>query len=72
MGKREPRHRGRDVWTALHDLFAVTNPLADHAKPRCCATDVPDIDDAELDVFLKELRRFHRSPARRAAAGGSG
>ena len=69
VGKREPRHRDRDVWTVLHDLFGVTNPPGNHVKPPCCATDVPDIDDADLDVFLKELPRFHRTAARRPAGG---
>jgi len=69
VGKREPRHRDRDVWTVLHDLFGVTNPPGNHVKPPCCATDVPDIDDADLDEFLKELRRFHRTAARRPAGG---
>lgn len=60
VGKREPRHRKTDVWTVLHDLFGVKNPPDSHVKPRCCETDVPDIDDAELDAFLKELRRLRR------------
>lgn len=61
VGKREPRHRETDVWSVLHDLFGVENPPDRHLKPRCCDTDTPDVDEAELDAFLKQLRAFLRS-----------
>ena len=72
VGKREPRSRELDVWTVLHDLFGVENPPDDHFKPHCCETDVPDIADAELGAFLKELRglRLRPKPRRKSPRTG--
>lgn len=60
VGKREPRHRDDDIWEVLHDLFSVDNPPAGHNKPPCCQEDLPQLDQAELDAFLRRLRQFRR------------
>jgi hypothetical protein len=61
VGRREPGHRGSDdVWDVMHDLFGVENPPAGHDKPRCCKSDLPEIDDKILDDFLRGLRRLQR------------
>lgn len=60
IGKREPRHRETDIWSVVHALFGVENPPENHVKPRCCESDVPAIDDAELDEFLRTVRGLSR------------
>lgn len=60
VGKREPGRRGSDIWELLHELFAVDNPPAGHQKPPCCANDLPDIDQDQLDEFIVNLRRLQR------------
>jgi len=60
VGKREPGRRASDVWQLLHELFAVDNPPTGHQKPPCCAEDLPDIDQDQLDDFIVNLRRLQR------------
>lgn len=61
VGKREPGHRtDTDMWDVLHDLFGVDNPPTGHDKPACCESSIPSIADAELDDFLRTLRRVQR------------
>jgi len=60
VGTREPRHRDRDAWTILHDLFDVDNPPSGHHQPPCCAEGLPEISEVQLDAFLDELQRMRR------------
>jgi hypothetical protein len=61
VGKREAGHRrDDDVWDVLHDLFGIDNPLSGHRKPPCCEEGLPEIGNADLDAFLKALRRLQR------------
>ncbi|MBA3807746.1 MAG: hypothetical protein H0X28_05045 [Solirubrobacterales bacterium] len=60
MGKRDTRRRRRDVWDVLHDLFDVENPPDEHHRPPCCENDLPNITTADLDDFLRRLRRVER------------
>jgi hypothetical protein len=62
VGRRQPKHRQgvQDVWDQFHDLFEVGNPPADHHKPPCCGSELPEIDHKELDEFLRRLKRFNR------------
>lgn len=58
VGEREPRHRDRDIWTILHDLFGVDNPPSDHDRPPCCEGNLPEIDQEQLDAFVEDLQRM--------------
>jgi hypothetical protein len=60
VGKREPRHRGSDAWTIVHDLFGVENPPEDHHKPPCCEPALPALADDELDAFLQQVHLLTR------------
>jgi hypothetical protein len=71
VGQREPRHRKRDIWTILHDLFGVDNPPSGHDRPPCCERNMPEIDQDELDAFVEDLQRMvsgRRSPRRRRSS----
>jgi hypothetical protein len=71
VGPREPSHRQSDIWTILHDLFGVENPPADHDRPPCCNGSVPEIEQDDLDAFLRDLQRMtrRRSASRRPRGG---
>jgi hypothetical protein len=60
VGKRDTRRRCGDVWEVLHDLFGVENPPDEHDRPPCCEDSTPSISEAELDDFLRRLRRVQR------------
>lgn len=60
VGKRDTRRRRSDVWEVLHDLFGVENPPDEHDRPSCCEDSTPSIGEAELDDFLRRLRRVQR------------
>ena len=70
VGSREPHHRQSDIWTILHDLFGVQNPPTDHDRPPCCQGSMPEIEEGELDAFLRDLRQMtrRRSSSRRQRA----
>jgi hypothetical protein len=71
VGLREPNHRHSDIWTILHDLFGVENPPVDHDRPPCCEGSVPEIEQDDLDEFLRDLQRMirGRSSSRRPRSG---
>jgi hypothetical protein len=71
VGLREPNHRHSDIWTILHDLFGVENPPVDHDRPPCCKGSVPEIEQDDLDAFLRDLQRMTRgrSSSRRPRSG---
>jgi hypothetical protein len=71
VGLREPNHRHSDIWTILHDLFGVENPPVDHDRPPCCKGSVPEIEQDDLDEFLRDLQRMTRgrSSSRRPRSG---
>ncbi len=60
VGERDTRDRANDVYTELHDIFGVDNPPAGHVRPPCCDDGQPAIDEAELDEFMRRLRRVLR------------
>jgi hypothetical protein len=71
VGQREQRHRQRDIWTTLHDLFGVDNPPSGHDRPPCCERNMPEIDQDELDAFVEDLQRMvsgRRPPRRRRSS----
>lgn len=60
VGPRDTRDRSQDIWTIVHELFGVENPTADHLRPPCCEDDRPEIDEAEVEEFMNNLRHFLR------------
>lgn len=60
VGQREPHHRQNDIWTILHELFGVESPPTDHDRPPCCERSVPEIEQDNLDEFLRDLQRMTR------------
>jgi hypothetical protein len=71
VGERDTRDRTGDVWQILHDLFGVENPLADHDRPPCCDSDLPVLDEQELDDFMAALRKLLRGKRKRATTVGT-
>jgi hypothetical protein len=70
VGERDTRDRTGDVWQIVHDLFGVENPPADHLRPPCCESGLPNIDEQELAEFMDVLRKLLRGKGRQAATGG--
>lgn len=60
VGERDTRDRSRDIWQIVHDLFHTENPTSDHLRPPCCDGGRPQLDEREVDDFMRRLRRFLR------------
>jgi hypothetical protein len=67
VGKRDTRDRSRDVWKIVHDLFGVENPPADHLRPPCCESGLPNLDEQELAGFMDALRKLLRGRQKRTS-----
>ena len=63
VGTRDTRDRSKDIWQIVHDLFDADNPSARHLRPPCCESGQPQIDETELDEFMRRLRRLLRGRA---------
>jgi hypothetical protein len=64
VGARDTRDRSKDIWQIVHELFEADNPSVGHLRPPCCEGGQPQIDEAELDEFMRRLRRLLRGRAR--------
>jgi hypothetical protein len=71
VGNRDTRRRVGDIWEVLHDLFDVENPPADHLRPPCCESGLPNIDEQELAEFMTALRKLLRGRGRQATTRGT-
>lgn len=69
VGERDTRDRAGDVWQIVHDLFGVENPPADHLRPPCCESGLPNIDEQELNELMDALRKLLRRRGRQATTG---
>jgi hypothetical protein len=63
VGTRDTRDRSKDIWQIVHDLFDADNPPAGHLRPPCCDGGQPQIDETELDEFMRRLRKLLRGRA---------